>query len=74
MCTNMLDMPHMPFEVYDSSYNKSVYVVSSCSPDTWKSVTLMFSEFDENIQKAVFEAINKSFDQPGVTRIQICRK
>ena len=67
------DLPQIPFEVYYADYDKTVHVVAGC--DKVKgSVRLTFKSTDDRISSIVYAAVNKAFDQPGVTKIQICRK
>jgi len=68
------DMPQIPFEVYDYQYGKTVKVVGSCDIGRPDSLTLYFSPSDSNIQKKVYKAVNKVFNKPGVTRVQVCRE
>lgn len=67
------DLPQVPFEVYYGEYDKTVHVVAGC--DKLKgSVRLTFKSTDDKISGIVYAAVNKAFDQPGITKIQICRK
>lgn len=65
-------LPQIPFEVEYSDYGKTVYVVASCEKRA-DSVTLTLPVNAELSAKVVYDAVNKAFDSPGVTRIQICR-
>lgn len=66
-------MPSIPFEVELAAYHKTVYVVSNCTKRK-DAVTLKFASNDANIASMVFSAVNAAFDQPGITRVQVCRK
>ena len=69
----MIDLPTIPFEVYHQDYDKTVYVVGSCAKDTWKSETYMLDSKERLTIDFIKDAVNKAFDTPGVTRVQICR-
>lgn len=65
-------MPTIPFEVEYQAYGRTIEVVGSCEKRT-DAITLKFKSTDRDISKAVFAAVNKSFDLVGVKRVQICR-
>lgn len=69
----ILEMPSLPFEVYDAAYNKSVHVVSSCKEDTWKSLTLMIEQGIPLPAELILKTAGKMMDMPGKTRLQVCR-
>lgn len=69
----MLDIPPIPFEVYYQEYDKTVRVVSSCLKDTWQSETYKLDSKEKLTIEFIKSAVNKAFDTPGVTRVQICR-
>ena len=69
----MLDLPTIPFEVFNQDYNKTVYVVGSCAKDTWQSETYMLDSNEKLTVDFIKSAVNKAFDTPGVIRVQICR-
>lgn len=66
-------MPNLPFEVHYSEYNKTVHVVASCEARK-DAVTLTFDPSEGDIKNEVYTAIIKAFDQPGIVRVQVCRK
>lgn len=72
--TSNSDLPQVPFEVYFAEYDKTVHIVASCDKKRKDSVTLTFQSNDANVSGMVYATVNKAFDMPGVTRVQICRK
>lgn len=69
----MIDMPQIPFEVYDKDYNKTIHVMAGCKLDIG-SLVLYFSPIDEKIATKVMTEVNKAFDKPGLTKILVCRE
>lgn len=69
-----LTTPTIPFEVYCKSYNKTIEIVASCEVDKWNSLTVNYGENDKIDYIKLSEIINSTFDKPGITRIQICRR
>lgn len=74
MIDKLFELPQIPFEVTDHYYGKTISIVSSCDDKRKDGFTLYFSSLDPSIQAAVKKAINKVFDMPGVTRVQVCRR
>lgn len=65
------DMPQIPFEV--EAYGRTIEVVAGC--DRRKdAVTLKFSKSDARIASIVYKAVDRSFEKPGIKRVQVCRK
>lgn len=62
----------IPFEVYYADYNKTVHVVASCDAAPNARI-LTFPHNDADIKARVMDAVNKAFDQPGITHIKVCR-
>lgn len=69
-----IDMPQLPFEVYYPDYKKTVHVVGSCDMSKSNSIVMIFDSKAKNISHVVMRQVNKAFDMPGITRVQICRK
>lgn len=67
-----LDLPPIPFSVYDVRLRKTVHVVSSCS-ERPKSVTVLVSETVGDIKKQVYAGIKFAFKTNGVTIVEVCR-
>lgn len=64
---------HLPLQVIDLSYGKTVHVVGSCAPDTWKSRTFTFHPNQYIDIRKYLTLAAEAMDWPGITRIQICR-
>lgn len=69
----IFDMPQVPFEVYDVAYDKTVYVVSSCDKKRKDSITITLKDDANGVERIVRVVMDKAFDRPGITRVQICR-
>ena len=70
----IFDMPQIPFEVFDASYKRTVYVVSSCDKKRTDSLTLTVKNSDGTLSVLVFRLIDLALKRPGITRVQVCRK
>lgn len=64
---------HLPVVVEDRLYKKTVYVVGSCKPDTWRSRTFRFKSDEVIPLNQYLKYAAQAMDWPGVTRIQVCR-
>ena len=69
----VMDLPQIPFEVYDASLRKTVHVLASCNNDA-NSFVLTFDSETLIVSKDIMPKVNKAFDSPGITKIKICRK
>lgn len=66
-------MPQIPFEVFDASLQKTIYVVASCDKARKDSITISLGSDAQGIETIVKVVMLKAFERPGITRVQICR-